>query len=219
MNCTVYQMKGSLCFSCVHKETGTRGTHSFSLSHIHKQTHIYFYSTAVLHQGHDLQLFCIITTALATLESSTGRKSGQSFNQLLRYGAVCHQRNGVTASDAWQLSNISYSVKRRRSLMPLLTLWIFGVITLVRTRFQYYHSVLSKWHLCEGLNYLGKLHFYVNRMTKTSTTGPEELIPPYQNIPIRLSKNINAATVCLKCFGKLALAKTSDVRHVWKINK
>ncbi len=137
---------GSLCgrFSCVHK--GTQGcTQPHTHTHTHKQIHIYFYSTAVLRQGHDLQLFCILTTALATLASSAGRKSGQSFNQLLRYGAVCHQWNGVTATDAWRFSNTSYSGKWRHCLMALLTSWgvIFGVITLVRTEFLYYHFVLS----------------------------------------------------------------------------
>lgn len=44
---------------CTHSDTRA---HTFT-----KQIHIYSHSIAVLHQGHDLQLFCILTTALATL--------------------------------------------------------------------------------------------------------------------------------------------------------
>lgn len=36
-------------------------------AHADKNIHTYFSSTAVLRQGQDLQLFCIITTAPATL--------------------------------------------------------------------------------------------------------------------------------------------------------
>lgn len=92
------------CFSCVHKETATRW---YTRSHRHVQIHIYFYSTAVLHQGHDPHLLCIITAALATPESNTERKSGPHVNQLLRSGTVCHQWNAVTATNTWLLTNIS----------------------------------------------------------------------------------------------------------------
>ena len=157
MNCTAYEMKATIvCYNAFHEWTK-------------KQAYTGMCARPCTHAQTDLRVLprCCSPSprswppVVLDYNNSTGNtlainkgKIRKGSGQLLRYGAVFHQWNAVTANDAWQFSYISYSIKKEVFLdgsFDLVRGVRLGVIPLVRTRFEYYQICSElKTSLCEA---------------------------------------------------------------------